>query len=106
VILLHVLPVAVVAPGGRPPQGRAGKVVSRSCSRVCWCAIALAWALPAGYFGGEAYRRAIFWGQTAGACRNRSRIARPWWYYAPLLPAILFPWLVWPRSGADCARAG
>ncbi|MGH8675039.1 MAG: hypothetical protein ACREVG_12100, partial [Burkholderiales bacterium] len=59
-------------------------------------AIGLAWALPAGYFGGEAYRRAIFWGQTAGRVSESFAHRAAWWYYAPLLPAILFPWLVWP----------
>ncbi len=60
-------------------------------------AIALAWALPAAYFGGEEYRRAIFWGQTAGRVSESFAHRSPWWYYLPLLPLILFPWFVFPR---------
>jgi 4-amino-4-deoxy-L-arabinose transferase-like glycosyltransferase len=60
--------------------------------------LALAWALPAGYLGGEAYRRAIFWGQTAGRVSESFAHRAPWWYYAPILPVILFPWLVWPAA--------
>jgi 4-amino-4-deoxy-L-arabinose transferase-like glycosyltransferase len=60
-------------------------------------AIALAWALPAGWSGGEAYRNAIFWGQTAGRVSESFAHRAAWWYYLPLLPVILFPWFAWPR---------
>ena len=98
VILLHVLPVAVVAPWWSPAARAApGKwYLGLLLGVLLGAAIALAWALPAGYFGGEAYRRAIFWGQTAGRVSESFAHRAPWWYYAPLLPAILFPWLVWP----------
>lgn len=98
VVLLHLLPVAVAAPWWAPALRTAiarwylwllGAVLIGAAS-------ALAWALPAGYAGGEAYRRAIFWGQTAGRVAESFAHRAPWWYYLPLLPAILFPWLVWP----------
>jgi 4-amino-4-deoxy-L-arabinose transferase-like glycosyltransferase len=97
VILLHVLPVAVVAPWWAPAARAApGKwYLGLLAGVLVGAAIALAWALPAGYFGGETYRRAIFWGQTAGRVSESFAHRAPWWYYAPLLPAILFPWLVW-----------
>src|SRR4029079_1551566 len=68
VILLHVLPVAVVAPWWAPAVRAApGKwYLGLLAGVLLGAAIALAWALPAGYFGGETYRRAIFWGKTAG----------------------------------------
>ena len=59
-------------------------------------AIALAWAIPAGQAGGEAYRNAIFWGQTANRMVESFAHRRPFWWYLPLLPLLLFPWFVWP----------
>jgi 4-amino-4-deoxy-L-arabinose transferase-like glycosyltransferase len=108
VILLHVLPVAVVAPWWAPAVRAApGKWYLGMLGGVLLgAAIALAWALPAGYFGGEAYRRAIFWGQTAGRVSESFAHRAPWWYYAPLLPAILFPWLVWPAFWRGLRKAG
>lgn len=99
VILLHVLPAAVVAPWWAPSLK--GKLlrwyVDLLLGVLLGAAIALAWALPAAYFGGEAYRHAIFWGQTAGRVSESFAHRAAWWYYLPLLPVILFPWFVWPR---------
>ncbi len=72
-------------------------------------AVALAWALPAGLAGGEAYRNAIFWGQTADRMVDSFAHRRPLWWYLPLLPLMLFPWFVWPglwRAFAQLRRAG
>jgi 4-amino-4-deoxy-L-arabinose transferase-like glycosyltransferase len=99
VILLHVLPAAVVAPWWAPQlKGKFGRwYFDLLLGVLLGAAIALAWALPAAYFGGEEYRRAIFWGQTAGRVAESFAHRAPWWYYLPLLPLILFPWFVWPR---------
>ncbi|TAK38562.1 MAG: glycosyltransferase family 39 protein [Betaproteobacteria bacterium] len=98
VILLHLLPVALVAPWWAPGARAAPArwYASVAAAVLLGAAIALAWALPAGYFGGEVYRRAIFWGQTAGRVSESFAHRAPFWYYLPLLPAILFPWLIWP----------
>ena len=102
VILLHVLPAAVVAPWWAPQiKGRLGRwYLDLLLGVLLGAAIALAWALPAAYFGGEAYRSAIFWGQTAGRVSESFAHRSPWWHYLPLLPLLLFPWLVWPRFWA------
>jgi 4-amino-4-deoxy-L-arabinose transferase-like glycosyltransferase len=60
--------------------------------------IALAWAIPAGFAGGQEYRDAIFWGQTAGRIKDSFAHSRPFWWFLPLLPGMLFPWLWWPRT--------
>ncbi len=97
VILLHVLPVALLAPLWLKP----------GLCRWCWygqvllslllgAAIGLAWAIPAGIAGGEAYRQAIFWGQTAGRVTESFAHAEPWWWYLPMLPLLLLPWVAWP----------
>jgi len=99
VILLHVLPAAVAAPWWAPQlKGKFGRYYLRLLLGVLLgAAIALAWALPAGWSGGEAYRNAIFWGQTAGRVSESFAHRAAWWYYLPQLPLILFPWFVWPR---------
>ncbi|MDP3123130.1 MAG: glycosyltransferase family 39 protein, partial [Thiobacillus sp.] len=96
VILLNLLPITVLAPWWNPglkwPRWFAGVVLAV----LLGAAIALAWAIPAGYAGGEAYRNAIFWGQTADRMVESFAHARPFWWYLPLLPLLLFPWCVWP----------
>jgi 4-amino-4-deoxy-L-arabinose transferase-like glycosyltransferase len=59
--------------------------------------LALLWAIPAGQHGGEVYRHAIFWGQTANRMVSSFAHQRPAWWYGMMLPVFLFPWLFWPR---------
>jgi 4-amino-4-deoxy-L-arabinose transferase-like glycosyltransferase len=99
VILLHILPAALAAPWWAPSlRGRLGRYsLELLLGVLAGAAIALAWAVPAGLVGGEAYREAIFWGQTAGRVSESFAHRASWWYYLPLLPLILFPWFVFPR---------
>lgn len=67
-------------------------------------AILLAWALPAGFAGGEAYRDRLFFTQTAGRVvnqlakgKNLQNHAEPFWFYLLWLPVLLFPFSGWPR---------
>jgi 4-amino-4-deoxy-L-arabinose transferase-like glycosyltransferase len=109
VILLNLLPVTVLAPWWHPglKWGRwFGGVV---LAVLLGAAIALAWAVPAGMAGGEAYRNAIFWGQTANRMVDSFAHRRPFWWYLPLLPVLLFPWFVWPgfwKAVAHYRRSG
>ena len=101
VILMHVLPVALAAPWWATP--RAGR------NWVAWylsllgavslgAGGALLWAIPAGMAAGPEYQRAIFVGQTAGRMAKSFAHGRGFWWYLPLLPAMLFPWCLWPES--------
>jgi len=65
-------------------------------SLILAAAISLAWALPAAQSGGSEYAKAILWGQTAGRFTGSFAHGRPWWWYVPMIPAILFPWTVSP----------
>jgi 4-amino-4-deoxy-L-arabinose transferase-like glycosyltransferase len=109
VILLHTLPVAVLAPWWNPGlawKRWAGGVLA---AILLGAAIALAWAIPAGFAGGDEYRRAIFWGQTADRMVQSFAHKRPVWWYLPLLPVMFFPWIVWPglwRGLRELARTG
>ncbi len=114
VVLLDLLPAAVLAPWwnrGLTHQGTpAFHGQEPAKARMRWgrwygglvlavllgAAVALAWAIPAGMAGGEAYRNAIFWGQTADRMVDSFAHRRPIWWYLPLLPVMLFPWFVWP----------
>ena len=60
-------------------------------------AMLLAWALPAGFSGGEAYRQRLFFTQTAGRVVKAFDHAEPWYWYVPVVPLLLFPFSGWPR---------
>ena len=96
VILLHLLPVAALAPWWRPGLAWKRWAGGILLAVLGGAAIALAWAIPAAIQGGEEYRRMIFWGQTAGRVADSFAHKRPLWWYLPLLPVLLYPWLVWP----------
>lgn len=66
-------------------------------------AILIAWAIPAGEAGGEAYRQRLFFTQTAGRvvdthAKDLQNHARPAWYYLVFLPVIVFPLSGWLRG--------
>ncbi|MEO5702841.1 MAG: glycosyltransferase family 39 protein [Gammaproteobacteria bacterium] len=99
VILLHTLPVALLAPwwavGSGPSNWKSwyGGIV---LAIVLGTGIALAWAIPAAWSGGPAYGHALFWAQTADRLVESFAHRRTWWWYLPLLPVFLLPWSVWP----------
>ena len=98
VVLVYVLPAALLAPwwGGTPRASRPAWYLGVAAGLVLGGAIGLVWALAAGAQGGEEYRSAILWEQTAGRVVNAFAHRRPWWWYLPLLPVVLFPWFFWP----------
>ncbi|MEN8206111.1 MAG: glycosyltransferase family 39 protein [Pseudomonadota bacterium] len=109
VILLHVLPVALLAPlWKRDADTRfwlrwyAGMVGSVLVGAV----IALAWALPAAQAGGEVYREAILWGQTANRMVQSFAHAHPPWWYFPWLAVLFAPWILLPWCWSALRRAG
>ena len=99
-ILLHTLPVALLAPWWAGGEGKAlGRWYAGVFGAVILgAAIGLAWAVPAGQAGGEAYREAIFWGQSAGRVVGSFAHRQPWWWYGVALPVLLLPWLLWPPA--------
>lgn len=98
VILLHVLPVALLAPWWRkpePPGFRWGQwYLGIVAAILVGAAIALSWAIPAGSAGGDAYRNAIFFGQTSGRIVDSFAHKLPWWWYLQIVPLMLLPWLL------------
>ncbi|MCB2101923.1 MAG: glycosyltransferase family 39 protein [Rhodobacterales bacterium] len=103
-ILLHTLPVALLAPWWAPRLagpatgfGGWGRWYLAVLGGVLLgAAVGLAWAIPAGIAGGEEYRNAIFWGQSAGRMVESFAHGRPWWWYLVVTPVLFLPWVVWP----------
>ncbi|HNY66702.1 MAG TPA: glycosyltransferase family 39 protein [Deltaproteobacteria bacterium] len=110
VILLHTLPLALLAPWWaveRRPVSWTAWYAGIASASALGILIALAWAVPAALRGGEEYAEAIFWGQSAGRMVRSFAHEHPFWWYLPLLPAMLFPWSLWPalwRGFASLAR--
>ncbi|MFI3154927.1 MAG: glycosyltransferase family 39 protein [Methylococcaceae bacterium] len=108
VILLHILPVALSAPWWHEPKTAdfswkhwyPGLVAAILIGAV----IALCWAIPAGIAGGDAYRKAIFLGQTSGRLVKSFAHQLPWWWYLEVLPLLLLPWLLWQPLWAGLRR--
>ncbi len=101
VIFIHVLPVALAAPWWATPRAdrRWGTWYASLLGAVLLGAAgALLWAIPAGISGGPAYQHAIFLGQTTGRMTQSFAHRRGLLWYVPLLPALLFPWFMWPES--------
>ncbi|MCD2452342.1 glycosyltransferase family 39 protein [Methylicorpusculum oleiharenae] len=100
VILIHCLPVALLAPWWTRDT-EANAINWRSwylgvlLGLLTGVLIALSWAIPAGFSGGEAYQKAIFLGQTTGRLVNSFAHAKPWWWYLVFSPLFLLPWLLW-----------
>ena len=99
VMLLQVLPVALLAPLWRqatvPPRWGAW-YAGVATSVLLAAGIALAWALPAATAGGDAYREAILWGQTADRMVQSFAHAHPVWWYLPWLAVLFAPWILLP----------
>jgi len=105
VILVPVLPALLLAPWWQrqpPPGGWLRWYLGGSGAVLLGAAIALAWAVPAGYAGGERYREAIFWGQSAGRMVQSFAHRSPWWSYLLWLPLLWLPWLAWPAVWRAC----
>jgi 4-amino-4-deoxy-L-arabinose transferase-like glycosyltransferase len=98
VALLHILPAVILAPlwVGRGRIRWLGWYAGALGALGLGAAIALAWALPAAEWGGEAYGAAILWGQTGGRMAQSFAHAQPWWWYLPWLPLLVYPWGWWP----------
>ena len=100
VLLLYLLPPALAAKHWSGAGSGNWKRVLQTglLGLLGGAALALCWAIPAAILGGQEYRDAIFVGQTAGRIEDSFDHARPFWWYLPLLPIMLFPWVWWTRS--------
>ncbi len=109
VACLHILSIALLAPlwkSGGAPRGWGRWYLRTGLALGCAAAVGLAWAIPAALAGGDAYGHALFWGQTADRMVKSFAHRRPVWWYLPLIPALTFPWIVFPRAWRASFHAG
>jgi 4-amino-4-deoxy-L-arabinose transferase-like glycosyltransferase len=109
VMLLHVLFPWLLGPlwSDWAQQHRARWYGRGLLSIVLGAAMLLAWALPAGFSGGDAYRQRLFFTQTAARVVSSVDTAEPlqshsrhFWWYLLWLPVLMFPLSAWPRASA------
>ncbi|MFO0939309.1 MAG: glycosyltransferase family 39 protein [Pirellulales bacterium] len=55
--------------------------------------IGLSWAIPSAIAGGKEYGDELLWGQTAGRVATSFSHRHPFYWYVPILPICLLPWL-------------
>lgn len=94
VIFTFTLPVALGARWwmtGPPAGGWKGWYLGVLGAIAGGAALCLAWVFPAIHYGGDAYRHAILWDQTAGRIVSSFAHQAPWWWYFPMLPLALLP---------------
>ena len=96
VVVLHILPVALLAPWWLEKAHFRWRewYLKLVFALLIGAVVALAWAIPAGISGGEAYRNAIFLGQTSGRLVKSFAHQLPFWWYLEFLPLLLLPWLL------------
>ena len=106
VMLLHVVFPWLLGPlwSDWAGQHRARWYGGGTLAVLLGAALLLAWALPAGFAGGAAYRHTLFFTQTAGRVVDKvaqaadlQNHAQPFWWYLPALPLLLFQFSGWPR---------
>lgn len=97
VVFVHVLPTALAVFYWQRSQFKRGWFVGLLLATLAGSALALAWALPAAYQGGEEYGNAILWHQTADRAVSTKIHARGVHWYLMFLPLLIFPWVAWPK---------
>tara|TARA_B100001121_G_scaffold310292_1_gene340510 strand:- start:27915 stop:29564 length:1650 start_codon:yes stop_codon:yes gene_type:complete len=65
-------------------------------SLIIFLFISLSWALYASKLGGEEFRSALLWSQSANRVISGMSHEREWWWYISIFPIIFFPWFFMP----------
>ena len=98
VILLFVVPVSLLAGWWSRTPGTGRTSVTGSLLLLAVAAvIGLGWAIPSALLGGNEYARELLFGQTAGRMVDSFAHQEPFWWYLPLVPLCLLPWLLLPQ---------
>lgn len=99
VVLLHVVAVAVLAPlwSDTARAHKARWYFALLAGFLIGVAILFCWLLPAARFAGPAYWQPLV-DKVTGRIAHSFAHRRPWWWYLPLVPAMLLPWLLTLRA--------
>ncbi|MFN3279561.1 MAG: ArnT family glycosyltransferase [Paracoccus hibiscisoli] len=100
VILLHVLPVALSMPIWAGPDRPLWGIWTRGLFLALTVALMLVglWLVPALILGGPDYRTEVLWRQSGGRMVASFAHRQPWWFFAALLPLMIWPF-GWTASG-------
>lgn len=95
VVLVHVMPAALLAPWWSLRIRTSSPRWYLGCffAVIGAAVIGLSWALPSAAAGGKAYGDELLFGQTAGRMVNSFAHRHPFWWYIPVLPLCLMPWI-------------
>jgi 4-amino-4-deoxy-L-arabinose transferase-like glycosyltransferase len=109
VIFVHTLPLLLLAgwwlPGECRPSMNHGVKGFLSAFAIA-AVIIFSWVVPAVLSGGEEYGRSLLLGQNIQRAVKAPNDALAWWFYLPVLPFLLFPWLYWGSLWRALAGAG
>ena len=107
VVLVFVVPAMLLAPWWslQVRSSLSRWYLGVICSVFIAAAIALSWAIPSALSGGDAYAEELLFGQTAGRMVNSFAHREPFWWYLPIAPLCLLPWLVFRPVWQGCSGA-
>jgi 4-amino-4-deoxy-L-arabinose transferase-like glycosyltransferase len=92
VILIHLVPAALLSPLWTGERWRAAALRLAKAVGVGLVIVGV-WLVPALVTGGEEYSHAVLWTQSAGRMAASFAHERAVWFFVPLLPILLWPWL-------------
>lgn len=101
VILVHLMPLALARPiWTLAVNGPGTRDWYRRIAAGFGIGLALVavWIVPAALLGGSEYRAEVLWRQSAGRMVNAFDHARPFWFFAAILPLLLWPWAWRPAA--------
>lgn len=99
VMLLHIVAVALLAPlwSGVARAHKARWYSALLAGLLIGIVIALCWLLPAAWYAGPTYWQPLV-DKVTGRIAKSFAHNRPFWWYLPLVPVLLLPWLLSLRA--------
>jgi 4-amino-4-deoxy-L-arabinose transferase-like glycosyltransferase len=99
VVLLHIAGLAVLAPLWSESAGiaKARWYLSLLAGVLIGIAIIACWLIPAALYAGPDYWQPLV-GKVTGRLHESFAHGRPFWWYLPLIPVLLLPWVIALRA--------
>lgn len=101
VLLLHIVAVALLAPlwSNTARTHTLRWYLALLAGLLIGVAIAACWLLPAAWYAGPGYWQPLV-DKVTGRIADSFAHRRPFWWYLPLVPVLLLPWLLTLRAPA------